>query len=249
MKKYFNVNFEFDHQVLENTVDSVAKNGKGYCCFVDLNSLVYSYKHKDFKEVLNNACVNSCDGSYIALYASKIHKENLKQYIGPDFFEKFIFKQGKHVILGSTAAVYDKIIERIVLEGGSKENISYLGLPFKSVDEFDYDSISTTINNFEPNYIWVSLGAPKQEYFMSKLLPFIDSGVMLGVGAALNYFSGEIKDIPNWAKRTNLVWVFRAVNEPKKQLRRIKSALLVLPKILKKEKQKVLILPKNINIE
>ena len=239
MKKYFNINLEFNHQKLEEIVEQTAKIKKGYCCFVDLNSLVHAYKNEDFMEVLNNAFVNSCDGSYIAMSASKIHKENLKQYIGPEFFEKFIFKPGKHVILGSTPRVYKKIIERVELEGGDKNKLSYLELPFKAVNEFDYISISETINTIEPNYIWVSLGAPKQEYFMSKLLPFINKGVLLGVGAALNYFSGEIKNIPNWVKKINLVWVFRAVNEPKKQLKRITVALSVLPKILKDEKEKL----------
>ena len=238
MKKYFKINLEFDHDVLEKTVEHTAKEKKGYCCFVDLTSLVYSHKHPDFREVLNNAVVNSCDGSYIAISASKIHKENLKQYIGPEFFEKFIFKPGKHIILGSTPEVFKKIINRVELQGGNKEAMSYLGLPFKPVDEFDYKRISETINAFEPNYIWVSLGAPKQEYFMSKLLPFINKGVMLGVGAAFNYFSGEIKDIPDWTKKMHVVWVYRLITEPKKQIKRLKTILLTFPTMIKEEQKR-----------
>lgn len=241
MQKYFNVKIEFNHTVLEETVEAVAnsKSKKGYCCFIDLTSLVYAHKHEDFRKVLNNALVNSCDGSYIALSASKIHNQKLKQYIGPEFFEKFIFKPGKHVILGSTPEVYKKIVERVDFEGGNKEKLSYLGVPFKAVNEFDYKSISNTINTIEPNYIWVSLGAPKQEYFMSNLLTHIDKGVMLGVGAAFNYFSGEIKDIPNWMKKLHLVWVYRLITEPKKQAKRLKSIFLTFPKMIKEEKNRV----------
>lgn len=239
MQIYFNVQLEFDHQKLEEIVEQKAKQEKGYCCFVDLTSLVYSYHNPDFKEVLNNSLTNFCDGSYIAMSASKIHNVNLKQYIGPEFFEKFIFKPGKHVILGSTPEVYRKIIERVILQGGNKEEMSYLGLPFKPVNEFDYKSISETINIIEPNYIWVSLGAPKQEYFMSKILPFLDKGIMLGVGAAFNYFSGEIKNIPNWMKKLHLVWVYRLITEPKKQAKRLKSIFLTFPKMIKEEKSKV----------
>lgn len=237
MNKYFNINLEFNHQKLESVVIKTAHNGKGYCCFVDLTSLVYSYNNADFKTVLNNALVNSCDGSYIAMSASKIYREKLKQYIGPEFFEKFIFKKGVHIILGSTPKVYEKIIQRIKFEGGEVEGISYLGLPFNSVEEFDYISIAETINERKSNYIWVSLGAPKQEYFMNKLLPYIDKGVLLGVGAAFNYFSGEIKDIPNWTKKIHVVWIYRIFTEPKKQLKRLKSILLTFPKMIKEEKK------------
>lgn len=242
MKKYFEIKLNFNHQHLESIVEEVAFNNykKGYICFVDLTSLVYSYEHEDFKQVLNNALVNSCDGSYIAMFASKIHKEKLKQYIGPEFFEKFIFKEGKHIIIGSTPRIFDKIIERVELEGGSKDNISYLELPFKSVNEFDYDGIASIINKNNVNYIWVSLGAPKQEYFMSKLLPHIDKGVLLGIGAALNYFSGEIKDIPNWTKKANIVWIYRLITEPKKQMKRLKSIFLIFPKMIREEKDRIL---------
>ena len=62
---------------------------------------------------------------------------------------------------------------------------------------------------------------------MSKLLPYIDKGMLLGVGAAFNYFSGEIKDIPNWTKKFHVVWVYRLLTEPKKQLKRLMQSSAV----------------------
>ena len=54
---------------------------------------------------------------------------------------------------------------------------------------------------------------------------------MLGVGAALNYFSGEIKEIPLWALKLRLVWFYRILKEPGKQLRRVFKILVNYPKI------------------
>ena len=110
-------------------------------------------------------------------------------------------------------------------------------MPFKSVEEFDYERISSIINKRKPNYIWVSLGAPKQEYFMHKLMPFIDKGMLLGVGAAFNYFSGEIKNIPNWTKKLHVVWIYRLLTEPKKQIKRLKTILLTFPKMIREERK------------
>lgn len=239
MKKYFNVNLEFSHSVLEEKIINKSKNGKGYCCFVDLTSLVYSYNNPDFREVLNSSLINSCDGSYIAMSASKIHNEKLIQYIGPDFFEKFIYKKGSHLILGSTEAVYEKIVHKLKQNSSDIENISYLSVPFKDVNEFDYGQIASVINKRGPNYIWVSLGAPKQEIFMNKLIPHLNKGMLLGVGAALNYFSGTIKDIPEWTKKMHLVWVYRLLTEPKKQIKRLKTIFLTYPRMIKEEKKRV----------
>ena len=243
MKKYFGVNLEFNHAILEDIVKRKSVNSKGYSCFVDANSLVYSYKNKNFKNILNNSLVNSCDGSYIAILASKIHKKNLKEYIGPDFFKKFIYHNNKHLIVGNTKDVFKKIKRKVKNKNGNTDNLNYLSIPFLRFDEFDYIEISKFINKLNPDYIWVSLGAPKQEFFMSKLLPYLNRGVMLGVGAATNYFSGEIKDIPQWTKKLHIIWLYRLFTEPEKQLKRLKSILAILPKVIKEEIKKV----KNIN--
>ena len=236
MEKYFNIKFDFNKERLENTIENKSKNGKGYCCFVDLNSLTHSYYDLEFRKILNSALVNSCDGSYIARVASKIYKKKLEEYIGPDFFEKFIFKNGTHVILGSTQSVFNKIIKRISKKKIITDNIKYLNLPYCSVNKFDYKKISEEINNLRPNYIWVSLGAPKQEYFMSNLYPYIDKGVLIGVGAALNYFSGELKSIPYWVRKLNIIWVYRAIQEPTKTFPRIYKALTIFPKLIREER-------------
>jgi|TARA_B110000037_G_C17100662_1_gene497824 N-acetylglucosaminyldiphosphoundecaprenol N-acetyl-beta-D-mannosaminyltransferase len=236
MKKYFNINIQFDHLKFEDIVKSTAISNKGYCCFVDMNSLVFSFKDESFRNVLNNSLSNCCDGRYIAIISSKIHKNRFKEYTGPDFFKKFIYHNNNHLIIGNTEDVFEKIKLKVSNKNSHSNNLSYLSIPFVGVNEFDYIGISKHINELSPDYIWVSLGAPKQEIFMSMLLPHINKGVMLGVGAAINYFSGEIKDIPSWIKKINLIWLYRIYTEPKKQVKRLISILLMLPKIINEEK-------------
>jgi N-acetylglucosaminyldiphosphoundecaprenol N-acetyl-beta-D-mannosaminyltransferase len=240
MKKYFNINFQFNHEALEKTIEETSLQSKGYCCFVDATSLVYSHKNEKFRTILNASLVNSCDGSYVALLASKIHGKRLKEYIGPDFFNKFIYKPYPQFVLGNTEEVFNKIKGKLESAGNDTSNLFFIPLPYKGVNEFDYDGIAAQINRIHPRFIWVSLGAPKQEKFMSKLLPHIDKGVMIGVGAALNYFTGEVKDIPNWARKTHSIWLYRVFTEPKKQLKRCKEILLALPKIYREEKKLII---------
>jgi N-acetylglucosaminyldiphosphoundecaprenol N-acetyl-beta-D-mannosaminyltransferase len=135
--------------------------------------------------------------------------------------------------------VFKRIQEKVELQNNTSENLHFMEVPFRKVEEFDYVSIAKEINDLKPNYIWVSLGAPKQELFMSNLLPHINQGAMLGVGAALNYFTGQVKDIPNWAKKLHLIWLYRIFTEPKKQLKRCKEIAIVLPKMYTEEKKLV----------
>lgn len=240
MEKYFKIQFEFDHRKLEKTIINNSLKNKGYCCFVDSNVLVESHiaNNNGILEVLNNSLVNSCDGSYIAILASLVYKRKFKPYNGPEFFDKFIYFNEKHCIIGNTDIVFEKIKSKVESVNGVS-NLHYIPLPFLTVDNFDYQSIAKELNSIKPRYIWVSLGAPKQEFFMHKLLPYVETGVMLGVGAALNYFSGEITNIPKWATKLNLIWVFRILTEPKKQIKRVFKILKYYPGIYSAEKMEL----------
>ena len=71
-------------------------------------------------------------------------------------------------------------------------NIQAISLPFMPVENFDYQSIANKINKIEPDIIWVSLGAPKQEIFMNKIKPLLNHGVLFGIGAAFNFYIGKL---------------------------------------------------------
>ena len=237
MEKYFNVNLEFDAKAIEKKILSCQLDNKikGYVCFVDLTSLVHSHKKSDFKNVLNSSIVNACDGSYIALVASVLNNQKLLQFTGPDLFQKFIYLDGKHLLIGNTVKVYDRIISKVALHKSSIENYKHIELPFCNIEDFNYAEISLLINEFNPDFIWVSLGAPKQEFFMFKILPYLNRGILLGVGVAFNYFSGEIRDIPSWVKKIRVIWIYRILTEPKKQILRVSSIFWNFPQMFLNE--------------
>ena len=80
--------------------------------------------------------------------------------------------------------------------------------------------------------IWVVLGAPKQEKFMNKLLPYLKSGEMIAVGAAFKFYSGtDEKRCPQWIQKHHLEFVYRICQDPKKQLKRCFWIVATLPKL------------------
>lgn len=241
MHKYFNIFLEFDRNKLEEEIINTSKEGKGYCCFVDQVLLVESNRktNKYLKSIINNALINSCDGSSIAFLVNILYKKKYKAYNGPEFFNKFIFLPGKHCIVGNTMNVFIKVKQKLNESGYKTSNLCHIPLPLLKINQFNFDEISKEINKIKPQYIWISLGAPKQEEFMYKILPKINQGVMLGIGAAINWFAGEIKDIPNWIIKLRLIWVYRIITEPKKQIPRIVKIIINIPKIILNERRKI----------
>ena len=43
---------------------------------------------------------------------------------------------------------------------------------------------------------------------------------MVGVGAGFDYFAGNIDRAPQWMQKSNLEWVYRLIQDPKRLFKR-----------------------------
>lgn len=229
--RVFDIDIEFNRSELWNKIKNCIDSGaKGYVCFADANVLSIARKDKMYHRVLRGALVNSCDGGSIATIVNRVHQTDVRAYNGPDFFEDYIkLTDYKHLLLGNTEEKYQMIVEELHRRGISSGHISHLPVPFATVEEFDYEGISKEVNTKNPDIIWVSLGAPKQERFMSLLLPYINRGVMFGIGAAFNFYIGMIKQPSFRIGAFRFIWLDRIFREPKKQLNRCWKIMNAMP--------------------
>jgi N-acetylglucosaminyldiphosphoundecaprenol N-acetyl-beta-D-mannosaminyltransferase len=235
MQKYFNIHLEFNKEVIHYSISkAIESKAKGYVCVVDGNVLATTNKNKTYLAIVNNALINTCDGSSIALLAGLIHKEKFKTYTGPEIFTDYTQKKYKQYLIGNTNGNLNRLKIRFQELNYDTNLFRFEALLFQSVEEFDYKEIASQINDFQPDIIWVSLGAPKQEVFISKLYPHINQGIMFGIGAAFNLFLGEGNNqrSPLWMRNLHLEWLYRIAREPKRVGKRALDYLLLLPKLI-----------------
>ena len=242
-KKYFNVRIEFDKDKLDKTIfDAIEKGIPGYSCSVESNNLTVANQNPEFLEVLNGALVNNCDGSILAKILAWIHHEPIDRYIGADIFIKYIkMRKFKQFFLGNTEEVLEGLRKNLSKIDPKIAGYRFETLPFRKVDEFDYEGIAKMINDDNPDIIWVSLGAPKQEMFMARLKPHLNRGVMFGYGAIFNCNAGVggVKRAPKWMLALRLEWLHRALEQPKKNIPRYWNFIKTLPRLIKEERRKV----------
>lgn len=234
----FNINIEFDPQVLRDTIERhIEEKKKAYVCVVDANVITIAQKDLKYREIIKNATINTCDGSSISKMVNKIYGTNYHAYNGPEVFEYYIERPYKHVLVGNRASKVEQIKAK-VREKGIELDMQHVDVPFVSVEEFDYESIAKQINELQPDIVWVSLGAPKQEMFISNIFPYVNQGVFFGIGAAFNFYTGDLHNNKKEIGGLRLIWLERIFKEPKKQLKRVWSYLLVKPKMYREEKKK-----------
>lgn len=91
--------------------------------------------------------------------------------------------------------------------------------PFRELTDLEDEEDIKRINATKPDFIWVGLGAPKQEYWMARHQGKVE-GFMVGVGAGFDYLAGNIKRAPEWMQNNNMEWVYRLIQDPKRLLKK-----------------------------
>ncbi|MEI3456426.1 MAG: WecB/TagA/CpsF family glycosyltransferase [Bacteroides cellulosilyticus] len=237
----FSIAIEFDKELVkQKIVDHIQQKEKGYICAVDTNIVSIANKNPAYLSVVNNSILNICDGGTIAFFGRKIYNQKLERYTGPDLFLDFISRGYSQAFLGNTPENLDILKDKMQLNRFDLNSCLYYPLPFKTVDEFDYKEIANKINQKNIDIVWISLGAPKQEIFASKLLPYINDAILIAVGAAFNFYigMGNYHRAPQWMQKMNIEWIYRLFLEPKKQMNRIKYILKVYPRLIVQEYKK-----------
>ena len=91
--------------------------------------------------------------------------------------------------------------------------------PFRKLTQAEDEEAVRRINDSGADFIWVALGAPKQEKWMYGHRHKVN-GVMIGVGAAFDFLAGTTKRAPMWMQKLCMEWVFRIMQDPGRMLPR-----------------------------
>lgn len=90
---------------------------------------------------------------------------------------------------------------------------------FREATEQEDASDVARINGSGAGIVLVGRGCPRQERWVADHLGRVDAA-MLAVGAAFDYFAGNLRRPPAWMQRHGLEWLFRLVQEPRRLARR-----------------------------
>lgn len=103
--------------------------------------------------------------------------------------------------------------------------------------ELELARISHAIRRFQPDVLFVALGAPKQEYWIYDHGQKLGVPVCLGVGGSFELATGIVPRAPRWVQRIGCEWMYRLWQEPRRLWRRysignVQFASIVLQQLL-----------------
>ncbi len=237
-ERYFDISFNpVPQSVLEDIDRAVREGVPGYVCVVDGNILAMSHKDAGYRDVIDGAMFSIMDSSWIPVYVKLIYGKKYTQYCGSMIFDDITrMCRYRMCFLGASDDILVPLKEKMSQVDPAIRDMKFMELPFCKVDEFDYESIADAVNAANPDIVWLSLGAPKQEQFAGRLCRYLNRGVVIPVGAVFKFRSGMgEKRAPDWMIRCHLEFVYRIFSDPGKQIRRCMMILGSLPGIFFKE--------------
>lgn len=211
---------------MEASLNYIQKNLKvlngRYICISNVHTTVMSYENKAYRRIQNHAALALPDGKPLSVICRKRGFVNADRVTGPDLMEE-IFKCSnkfgyKHYFYGGKPETL-KILEQKLKEQYQLNIVGMDAPPFRKMTEKEDQEAVDRINRVKADFVWVALGAPKQEQWMYTHQGKIQ-GLMIGIGAGVDYFAGNIKRAPMWMQKCSLEWLYRFFQEPKRLFRR-----------------------------
>ena len=194
-----------------------------YICVANVHTTVTSYEDEKYCEIQNNGLMAIPDGGPLSTVGQKRGYKNMERTTGPslmgEIFEISAKKGYRHYFYGSEEETLKLLYQKLTNRYPKIQIAGMYSPPFRPMMEEEDAAIVEQINDTKPDFVWVGLGAPKQEKWMAAHQGKID-GLMLGVGAGFDYYAENIKRAPMWMQKHNLEWVYRLVQDPKRLFKR-----------------------------
>ena len=194
-----------------------------YICVSNVHTTVMAYRDEAYRKVQNGAAMALPDGKPLSIVSKRRGFRDAKRVPGPDLMPDILKcseeKGYTHFFYGSKDETLEKLKEKLLTNYPKLKIAGMYSPPFRPLTEEEDKEIIHMINQTNPDFIWVGLGAPKQENWMAEHKNKLN-GLMLGVGAAFDFHAGTIKRAPKWMQELCLEWLYRISQDPKRLLKR-----------------------------
>lgn len=192
-----------------------------YICVSNVHTTVTAYRDLQYRAVQNGAVMNIPDGKPLSIVQHMGGEKEAGRVPGPDLMpELFRLSEEKgyrNYFYGSTQETLDALKKKLSERYPQMNIVGMYSPPFRPMTEEEDREAVERINAAKPDFIWVGLGAPKQERWMAEHDGRV-CGVMLGVGAGFDFHAGTVKRAPKWVQEICMEWLYRIGQDPKRLL-------------------------------
>ncbi len=205
--------------LLDFTKQNIKKLSGDYLCVSNVHTTITAFEEPDYCEVQNGGIMAIPDGGPLAATARKRGFPETGRTDGPGYMVevlKLSEERGySHFFYGSTEDTLEKMKQKLEKDYPGIRIAGMYSPPFRPLTEEEDEAVINMLNEASADFVWIGLGAPKQERFMAAHLGKVH-GLMIGIGAGFDFLAGNIKRAPKWMQDHSLEWFYRMLQDPKR---------------------------------
>ena len=198
---------------------ALAERQKGYICMVGVHGIMEAQRDPALKKALTQSLMTVPDGTPTAWVGRWQGLKWMQRVTGPDLmleiFRRKEFAHYTHFFYGGKEGVAQDLASNLSRRFPWARVVGTYTPPFRELNLTEQEGLISRIRSLRPSIIWVGISTPRQEMFMQRYLPLLDTSLMFGVGAAFDFHTGRIKDCAEWIKRAGLQWLHRLLQDPR----------------------------------
>lgn len=205
---------------VEQLLNLAENKQAAYVCVSNVRAVYIGNHNSDYGKVLNQSFLTVPDGKPIEWLSRLAGIRRLKRTSGPDLFNLICQRTENsvytHFFYGSTSEVIERMKKNLRARWPGLKIAGAVAPPHGTAEELVNEDLIGQINSIRPSFVWVGLGAPKQEQFMDLIIKHVHSSILIGVGLVFDYQAGTVKRAPLWMQRTGLEWLYRDLQQPRR---------------------------------
>ena len=213
-------NVDSSDDVVQLIKERIGSHEPTFCVAINPEKVYRAGHDPRLHQTLNSAHVRICDGVGISLASWLLYGKRLPRCTGIDLFLKLLHLSArtgwKVFLLGASPEINEAACRALV------KNIPGLMITGSRHGYFDNSlEVVEDINNSGADLLFVAMGSPRQEFWISEQMPHLKVSFCMGVGGSLDVVSGTVKRAPELFRKTGTEWLYRLLVQPSRLRRQV----------------------------
>jgi N-acetylglucosaminyldiphosphoundecaprenol N-acetyl-beta-D-mannosaminyltransferase len=164
------------------------------------------------------------DGQPVRMALRLLHHKQLPDRVyGPNLTlkvaEAFAERGLKIYLYGSKPEVLDNLVVNLKRQFPKLQIAGYEPSKFRKLTAAERVEVANRIKSSGADAVFLGLGCPRQEVWAYEYRDLLNMPI-LAVGAAFDFFAGNLRQAPKLMQDYSLEWLYRLIQEPKRLWRR-----------------------------
>ncbi|MCA9873192.1 MAG: WecB/TagA/CpsF family glycosyltransferase [Anaerolineales bacterium] len=219
-----NINTMTMNDALAQICHWIQTGQRRYVSVCTVHTVMECYVEPQMRAAVNGAGMATPDGMPLVFLGKLRGKTAVERVYGPDLMlslcQLSVEEGYRHFFYGGAEGVPERLAQRLEQLYPGLQIAGGYSPPFRPLNSDEESAILNQINESGADIVWVGLGTPKQDLWMARYREQLKAPVLIGVGAAFDFHTGQVRQAPRWMQRLSLEWFFRLLMEPRRLWRR-----------------------------